>query len=215
LLTNEGDFVAAGMHFQSWEWFERAAHQWDKLSSAKMTFFEQLNYHNKITNQRPLEGYRVIYNGSGTHISACVMPLTLDPVHGRNPQALVVDHKTYSYSAQTSDEAHYLCALLNAPCVDDAIKAYQSAGSFGERDIHRTPFEACAIPPFDAANEKHQALAALSQSAHASVAALKDAGGITGGVVSIRRQARAAVESQLAAIDVLARDLLALPLTQV
>lgn len=28
-------------------------------------------------------------------------------------------------------EAHYLAALLNAPCVDAAIKPYQPKGSFG------------------------------------------------------------------------------------
>ncbi len=104
------------------------------------------------------------------------------------------------------DEAHYLCALLNAPCVDEAIKVFQTRGIYkGERDIHRTPFEACAIPPFDAADPDHRELARLSREAHAVIADVRP----QGGVVQARRLAREAVAGQIAAIDAIARRALA------
>jgi hypothetical protein len=141
-----------------------------------------------------------------------VIPPELNSQQTRITQGLIADHKTYFHGTQTASEAHYLCALLNATNVDKAIKAYQSRGKgiVGERDISRTPFEACAIPPFDADNPQHQALAALSQSAHEAVAAFKTSGGLSGGVVAIRRQARAITATQIAEIDVIAREILGL-----
>ncbi|HVO42240.1 MAG TPA: hypothetical protein VMT34_06445, partial [Aggregatilineales bacterium] len=143
------------------------------------------------------------------HLSACVIDTsTAAPkVYEYPTQAFVVDSKTYYFETKDADEAHFLCALLNAPCVDAAIKAHQTRGIYhGERDIHRTPFEACAIPPFDPANADHVALARLSQEAHARVAETP----LTGQVVAARRAARAAVEAQIAAIDVIARRVLGL-----
>lgn len=76
----------------------------------------------------------------------------------------------------------------------------------GERGIERTPFEACNIPAFDSGNADHMKLAELSQAAHAKVARLE----FTGQVVAARRQARAAVEPEVAEIDKIARRLLGL-----
>ena len=65
---------------------------------------------------------------------------------------------------------------------------------------------ACAIPAFDPDNADHQELARLSIEAHAIVAETA----FTGQVVNARRTSRAAVESQIAAIDEIARRLLEL-----
>lgn len=211
LLDDELSFFQA-QHGASWEWFERAGRQWDKLGKGNMSIFERWDYQRTLTRQKPLSGFRVIYNSSGVHLAACVIPPELNSQQTRITQGLIADHKTYFHGTQTASEAHYLCALLNATNVDKAIKAYQSRGKgiVGERDISRTPFEACAIPPFDADNPQHQALAALSQSAHEAVAAFKTSGGLSGGVVAIRRQARAITATQIAEIDVIAREILGL-----
>ena len=86
-------------------------------------------------------------------------------------------------------------------------KSYQTRGIYkGERDITRTPFEACAIAPFDAADPDHRELARLSREAHAVIAAVRP----EGGVVQARRLAREAVAGQIAAIDAIARRVLGL-----
>ena len=89
---------------------------------------------------------------------------------------------------------------------EKAIKAFQSRGKgvVGERDIHRTPFEACAIPLFDAANPDHIELARLSQHSHMIIAKTT----LTGAVVRARRDARAALAREINAINVISRRLL-------
>lgn len=212
-MMDERDFAKRG-HFESADWFSAAAAKWDSLKKpgTKLTFAEQLNYRNKLTDQK-LEGIKILYNASGTHISACVLTVSRSQPFDlqRQPQGFIADHKSYYYDAISENEAHYLCALLNAPCVDDAIKAYQTRGIYkGERDIHRTPFEASTIPPFDPANPDHCELARLSREAHAAVEMLKTGGGLKGSVYKIREQARAAAAAQIAAIDVIARRVLGL-----
>lgn len=45
--------------------------------------------------------------------------------------------------------------------VNETIKAYQPQGLYGERDIHRRPFEACPIQKFDPGNKEHVRLVEL------------------------------------------------------
>ncbi len=83
-----------------------------------------------------------------------------------------------------------MSAALNAPCVDNAIKAYQTRGIYvGPRHIHRRPFEVCQIPQYDPNNPKHQQLTVLSQAAQSVVAKLDLS---EGGVVAVRKRAREA-----------------------
>ncbi|KXK48185.1 MAG: N-6 DNA methylase [Chloroflexi bacterium OLB13] len=209
MLEDELAFFSA-QRAASWAWFERASEKWDELSKGALSFFEQLNYRNKITSQRPNDGYRVVYNTSGSNLTSCVYLLINSASLNEAHRLLITDHKTYDFVTQSADEAHYLSALLNSPVVNTAIKSHQSSGSFGERDIHRTPFEACDIPPFDEKDTVHLQLAALSSEAHSIVDELKSVGKLKGGVVAMRRQVRKAVAPQIEAIDVLARKLLGL-----
>ena len=129
----------------------------------------------------------------------------------RRTQGFIVDYKTYFYSAQTLNEAHYLCAILNAPCVNEAIKKYQSQGLFGHRDITRTPFEACAIPMFKADDADHQALARLSIIAHEKINEMIMYGDkkLAKGVVATRNRAREHTAAEIEAIDEIARRVIA------
>lgn len=187
------------------DWFEEASNKWDELKKnvSGMKFFEQLNYRNKIITQNPKSPYKVIYNASGTNIASCVLELaSFDGfVYDRITNGFIVDHKTYYYDTDSRDEAHYLCAILNAPCVNEAIKAYQSQGLFGERDIHRTPFEACAIPPFDLQNPDHLELTRLSKEAHEATLFIRTAEDVKGGIAGLRRLARDSAQKQIDAID--------------
>jgi hypothetical protein len=214
MLTGEGEFLERG-HFRSWDWFQGAEKQWNRLKkdSTKQTLAEWANYQNKLTSQQIGKGIRIVYNASGTHLSAAIVDTEQNlTVYDRPVKGFVVDHKLYCYDTVSSpEEAHYLTALLNAPVLDTAIKAYQTRGIYkGERDIHRTPFEACTIPPFNATNPDYLELARLSQEAHGVVAALKASGGLKGSVYTIRDQARAATAAQISAIDVIARRVLGL-----
>jgi hypothetical protein len=181
-----------------------------KKRTTQQDFFEQLNYRNKIVMQDIRHPHKVLYNTSGTNLAAVVIQTAdFSMIYERRVVGFIQDVTTYTYDAYSLEEAHYLCALLNAPCVDEAIKKYQ-ARSIGIRHIHRTPFEACAIPPYVATDPDHAALVALSQAAHTAIADLKQMDGLNGGVVTNRRRARAAVAAQLAEIDVIARRVLGL-----
>ena len=59
----------------------------------------------------------------------------------------------------TDDEAHYICAILNAPIVQRFIY-----GSSDERSFNIRP--PVYIPEFDRTDERHRKLSSLSQEAH-------------------------------------------------
>jgi hypothetical protein len=210
-IMREADFVAKG-RIDSWRtYFKPAEQKWDELKKETSQFddlVERLDYQRNLTVQRPAGVFKVLYNKNGTHISSCVIDAYGVPpsVYGYPTQGFLAEDKTYCLETTDGDEAHYLCALLNAPCVDEAIKLYQTRGLFGERDITRTPFEACAIPPFAAADPDHRELARLSRAAHAVIADVRP----QGEVVRARRLAREAVAAQIAAIDAIARRVLGL-----
>lgn len=119
-----------------------------------------------------------------------------------------MDHVLYRYEATLEEEAHYLAALLNAPCVDAAIKPYQTKGSFGQRHVHRRPFEVLPnpIPRFDPQDDRHRRLAELSKLCHERVAAMELPQ--TMRIGRLRQEMREALHEELAAIDALARELL-------
>ena len=198
------------------DWFEPAEKLWQryKKPSIKDTLAQWFNYQNKLTAQSPSPGFLVLYGATGSNLAACAVDTHHLPIiNGAAPQAFVVDHKTYWYRSETAEEAHFLVALLNAPCVDAAIKQHQTRGLFGARDIHRRPFEICAIPQFNAQNPDHLKLAALSQQAHqvVSMLALSNVK-----VVGARKQARVAARAFIEQIDEIAQQLLGLaPSSQV
>jgi hypothetical protein len=122
------------------------------------------------------------------------------PVNG-----YIADADIYYYQTKDKMEAHYLCAFLNAPYVDEKIKPHQTKGQWGERDIHRRPFEVVPIPKYDPANEKHKKLAKLSEECHQKVAKLKLEGKSIG---NLRGKVRKALASELAEIDTIVKLIL-------
>ena len=60
----------------------------------------------------------------------------------------------------TVDEAHYICAILNAPIVEQFIGAGSDARSY---KIRPTIY----VPTYDPRDIRHQRLSELSQEAHA------------------------------------------------
>ena len=198
------------------QWFEKTDKIWDerKKSTVAESLPEWFNYRNKLTGQNVADKFRVMYGGSGTNLACCVLDVELDGlrVNGRRVQGIVVDYTNFYYSAESKHEAHYLCAILNSQVVNEEIKAHQPEGLWGARHIQRTPFEACAIPIFDADNSDHQALARLSLDAHAKIDEFKGMEEnrlLNGGPGRSRSRARELLADELAAIDMIARRLLA------
>ncbi|MBI4300974.1 MAG: N-6 DNA methylase [Chloroflexi bacterium] len=173
------------------------------------TPYDRLNYDSNLTRQRAQEGWKVLYPRAGTYLAACVVSLgkfedsSLIPI---KPKGFLSDTMTYDCAAKTPEEAHYICAILNAPMVDTSIKPFQTRGAFGERDIHRRPFEVLPIPIFDPQNRHHRRLAELSQECHGKVAAMSLPQ--NRGIGRLRHEVREILKAELAGIDALVRDIL-------
>ena len=208
-------FAATG-HIRDFNtWIDRTNTIWAerKKNTTRETLPEWLNYRSKLTTQNVRDKYRVIYGGSGTNIASCVLETEFEDfrVYRRRVSGLVVDTTCYYYAAQTEAEAHFLCAILNTKHVNQQIVAHQPEGLWGARHIHRTPFEACAIPIFEQDNPDHLELARLSQVAHARIEEMKGMQEnrlLNGGPGRARNAAREIVAEELAAIDEIARRII-------
>ena len=208
-------FAVTAHHRSFLTWFEKVSNIWDERKSATTThtLLEWFNYRNKLTSQNVTDRFRVLYGGSGTNIASCVLETEFEDlrVYRRRVSGFVVDTTCYYLSTETEAEAHYLCAILNSQPVDEEIKAHQPEGLWGARHIHRTPFEACAIPIYEADNPDHLELARLSMAAHEKIEEMKGMEEnqlLNGGAGRARNKAREIVADELAAIDVIARRLL-------
>jgi SAM-dependent methyltransferase len=206
-LRNRG---AVGMA----SWLEKAQSSWEKHRTKKgeerfKQVIDRLNYQQLLTIQSPNRRYVVLYNTSGTNLVSCVVSKQSLPafrVDGAKiaPKNFIAESTTYFYETDDEREAHYICAVLNAPAVNEAIKPLQPRGLWGERHIHRRPFM-LPIPRFDGSNPKHIRLAELSMSCHVKVASLNFTKTTP---ARAREEARRAVSKELAEIDKIVRELL-------
>lgn len=204
-------------------WLESAEKLWQKYRKSSVDLLSYLNWQGKLTAQRPTSLLKVLYNTSGTHLCSCVVDprqaakwkISRLPVRG-----FVADTKTYWIETKRAGEAYYLCAVLNAPCVDEAIKPFQTKGAFGsqrgkgQRDIHRRPFEVLPIPEFDSANSIHRELAKLGRRCEQKVTKLLGSLSekeLARPIGTLRQRIRQELAGELGEIDRLVRRLLKLP----
>lgn len=194
-------------HFDSANWMQQAERFWqDNSSSGSRSLVDWLNYNQKLTNQAPLARLAVVYNTSGKHLAAA---LHEKGVHGDDYPAangFIADAKTYYYYPLSLEEGHYLVAVLNSDVVNDQIKVLQPIGLHGERDIHRRPFEACAISQFDPNNELHTRLAEKGREAADEIRPYL--GGFEGKVGVIRNEVRKILKHHIVEINKLVEELL-------
>jgi len=170
-LRNEGFTLMAS-------WLERAQRMWEEHATERALkdyprVIGWINYMNKLTNQDPKKRYVLLYNASGTNLVSCVIDKQL--LQGFRvgatevkPRGFVAESKTYFYETNDENEAHYLCAILNSPIINDLIKPLQTRGLFGERDIQRRPFM-FPIPKFSPQNPTHLRLADMSKVCHRKI----------------------------------------------
>lgn len=148
------------------KWMARAEEIWrekrrDKASQHTLSAW--LDYQGKLTSQNLSRRFLLLYNKSGTNVSASQVD--------RSSLSLpfVVDHTLYWASFSSLEEAAYLAAVLNSETVNRRIKPFQSTGLLGERDVHKKLLE-LPIPPYDDGNRDHKELAYLGESARATAA---------------------------------------------
>jgi hypothetical protein len=206
MVTHE-EILAEGAPSAS-SWVSAAEKIWEKRKKKDQpTIYEYLNYDQKITNQNPQQEFVVLYNRSGTNLSAAYLtPREARRVGKLTIRGFVADNATYRYYADSEEHALYLAGVLNSPLVNDAIKPYQSQGLQGERDIHRRPFEVCPIPMFDPRNHLHQRIVSVAREARQKM--LKWRTRIEGNAAEARQAARKIVQPELESLNTLVTELL-------
>jgi hypothetical protein len=198
-LNERGDHVLSSSEIRTLgyrraaTWMEKVEEEWNSRKGGKqtMTAADYLNYQGKLTVQADANRYLVVYNHSGTNISAAV-------VDKRRHPRLKIDVKLYWASFASTDEAFFVAGVLNSSKVNDAIKPFQSLGLQGERDVHKKPLE-LPIPQFQAGIRSHRRIAALAQEATDWVA--QNMAASENRLSQQRRDARESVGAQLDEID--------------
>ncbi len=118
------------------------------------TLAERVDFNGGLSAQSDAlasDRYRVLYPASGDIMRAARVPA------GNG----VVDFSLYWLLAESPDEAGYLTALLNAPCLSRAFAASRESG----RDFHLHPFRKVPVPRYDSRNTQHAELARLCREA--------------------------------------------------
>jgi methylase of polypeptide subunit release factors len=195
-------------HEYAHDWFRKAEKLWEeRRKDEAMTFQETLDFNGKLTEQKLRAKFIVLYNKSGTNLSAAMLTPKETKRIGNLPiRGFVADNVCYRYYAASEDEAAYLVGILNSSVVNEAIKPYQPEGLMGERDIHRRPFEACAIPLFDEKNKLHQRIAKTASEAREEL--LKAVPKMQTPVAAARADARRLVAGKLNKLDELVAKLI-------
>jgi hypothetical protein len=208
-LLNSKGFLRAG------RWMAKAEAEWlDRRSTkaSKMTLLERLDYSRGITGQNPSAKYRITYATSGTHVCACTLmtkQVRRLVESALKPRFLVVDHKAYYFETDSESEAFYLSSILNAPAVNKAIKAGQSKGLWGARDIHKKVLD-LPIPEFDPESQDHRRLAELGILCSRRVRKWIESGGPgnTRSIGVLRRGVRNILSEELFEIDSVVKPML-------
>lgn len=130
------------------DWWSNANSLWVSKGKNKMTLTQRANYQRTLENQFPFPEHRVVYNRSGTRLTAAYVP-------ERNA---VIDTKLYWGAVNSRREADYLCAIFNSMTMTELVNPVQGKGHFGPRDFYGLPFE-FPIPVFDAQDDLHVELA--------------------------------------------------------
>jgi SAM-dependent methyltransferase len=148
-------------------WLRDIETKWAAYSSRgldgmpRMTLTERINHMRGLSLQFIVSGAKVVYNGSGTRLSAAILE---DPT-------VVVEHKAYWAPISGLDEARYLCAIINSDAALQRIIPMQSRGWRDPRDFDKLIWE-LPIPEFDPDLPLHQDLAAAAAEAERVAAAV-------------------------------------------
>lgn len=123
------------------------------------TLLEQLNYRKKLRQQLPLSKKR--------SKSVVLYPTSADIMRSvRTDEATtIVSHSLFRWTAPSEDEAAYLVAVLNAPCLTQTFVDCRPSG----RHFNLYPWRRVPIPRYDGRKPDHKQLAKLAKKAEATV----------------------------------------------
>jgi hypothetical protein len=193
-LAKEGDLNTA-------KWFKGASSYWEEHKtdrSKSMSFLDRIDYQRGLSSQDTQAPFLVLYTASAKNANATVVR------RDRFDLPFLVESKAYWVATRTEEEAHFLTAFLNADAPNEMIKAFQSRGLFGARDVHKKILEV-PFPRYDEGNPRHQRLAELGRKAEAQTAAFleeEDLSGISNYKLgSLRVSIRKHLADTLAEID--------------
>ena len=155
-LTARGDLEAA-------RWFGQCERLWDerRSDSAKkqnMTELGRLDFQRGVTGQPTRGQWLVMFNRSAKDGNACVVRTDTYAQH------FLVDFAMYAAFFEHEDEAHFLACYLNSGYINRAVKAFQTTGHFGERDVTKKILE-FPWPLYSANTASHRRLVALGRQA--------------------------------------------------
>ena len=124
----------------------------------------RINYGSELSYQlhipRSNEKKLVIYPSSGDIMRSCRV----------RPGEYIIDYTLFRFLARTEEEAAYIVALLNAPCLEEAFLQSRESG----RDFELHPWRKIPIERFDHNKDTHLTLAGLAKTAEVKVEAWLD-----------------------------------------
>ena len=123
------------------------------------TLIERFDFAGKLSVQplRPIRGRRMVLHPKSADIMRAAR------THAGSG---VVNETLYWLITESSAEARYLVAILNAACLRRAFAESRESG----RDFHLHPWRKVPIPRYDAAKPQHRRLAELCRSAEKTAA---------------------------------------------
>lgn len=123
------------------------------------TLLKRLDYRRELRRQLPLSNER--------GRSVVLYPTSADIMRAvRTDQATtIVSHSLFHWTAPSEDEAAYLVAVLNAPCLTQTFVDCRPSG----RHFNLYPWRRVPIPRYDAQKPEHKELATLAKKAETEV----------------------------------------------
>ena len=196
------------------KWLARAEEEWNTRRSDKaykMDVYGWLDYQNKLTQQNPQTKFLVVYNTSGTYLTASVIEqgTELFEADGQfiDVGPVIAECTVYSFETDSEEEAHYLVSVLNSALLNTLLKPLQAKGQFGPRHFHKKPLE-FPIQRYDPSNEAHTRLAELGKEcADRVVPLVRELSKKYRSIGKIRAEIRKALSTQLEEIDALVTEM--------
>lgn len=178
-------------------WLAEADGLWSHYGSGKRTVLEQLDYYGQLSAQFPIAPLRIVYSKAGTLPAAALL----------KDQVSLLDHTLYWAPAHSSQEGHYLLAVLNSETARTLAEGLQARGQWGARHFDKVMLS-LSIPQFDRSNKLHRALARAAAHAERIAAGVELSEGMH--FIRARQKIRAALREDGVAqkIDKLVAQLL-------
>ena len=160
----------------------------NKAQTNRLTLLDQIDHYGKLSSQLEWQRnpgdrlIRVVYSAGG-QATASLLPNNDD----------LVDNALYWVTCATTEEAHYLLAIINSEALYEAAKPLMSMGQFGARNLKKLLWR-LPIPEYNASDALHVEVSAAGAAAEAGVAVelarLRDERGDDVSVTIARRELR-------------------------